>query len=168
VALGGELVVRGPTGARRLAAADLATAPFETRLDHGELVVEVVVPLAPGPHGAAFCEWAPRHHDRAEAGVGVTVSAAGGDAVASARAAACGVGSGPVDLTAVVDDALRGEPADRDPSDALVRHLAGAIGGTCREHGADDDRTALAGALGARAALRAMRDLAGAITREAA
>ena len=38
-----------------------------------------------------------------------------------------------------------------DLSAALVRHVAAAVDGVCREHGGDADRTALAGALAARA-----------------
>ena len=162
VALDADVVVRGPNGTRHLAAASLATAPFQTALAHDEMVVEVLIPLDDADHrAAAFCEWAPRHRDRAEAGVGVTLSAtADGRACGRVRAAACGIGTGPVDLTPVLDDALHSEPVAEDLSAALVRHVAAAVDGVCREHGGDADRTALAGALAARAAVRAHRRLA--------
>ena len=169
VALGADVVVQGPSGTRHLAAASLATGPFETALAHDEIVVEVLIPLDDAGHrAAAFCEWAPRHRDRAEAGVGITLTATpDGRACGPGRGAACGFGTGPVDLTPIVDDALRSEPVDEDLSDALVRHVAAAVDGVCREHGGDDaDRTALAGALAARAAVRAHRRLAASVAGE--
>jgi CO/xanthine dehydrogenase FAD-binding subunit len=152
VALGGEVVVRGTHGQRTLAAADLAAGPFATSLDHAEVVVEIVVPLAGPRHGAAFSEWAPRHRDRAEAGVGVAVERDADGRCSSVRAASCGVAGVPVDLTAVLDDAVRGETR---VTDALVRHVAAAVAGVCHEHGADHDRSGLAGVLAARALVQA-------------
>jgi carbon-monoxide dehydrogenase medium subunit len=157
VALGGEVVVRGPAGTRRLAAADLVAAPFVTVLAPDDVVVEVTVPLAGDRPGAAFCEWAPRHRDRAEAGVGLAVEAGPDGTCTRARGATCGVTPRPVDLTDVLDDALLGVTAAAPLPDALVRHVAGAVTGVCREHGAGADGADLAGALAARAATRALR-----------
>ncbi len=155
VALGGSVTVRGVTGARVLAAADLVAGPFATVLAPDELIAEVAVPLAGQRAGAAFCEWAPRHRDRAEAGVGVAVEADARGACIGAWGATCGVTPRPVDLTDVLDDALRGVTVGGPLPEALVRHVAGAVTGVCREHGAGTDSAALAGAMAARAAVRA-------------
>lgn len=160
VALGGSVTLRAVAGTRVLTAADLATGPFATVLAPDELVAEVAVPLAGPRAGAAFCEWAPRHRDRAEAGVGVAVEADAGGACTGARGATCGVTPRPVDLTDVLDDALRDVLVGGPLPDALVRHIAGAVTGVCREQGAGGDAAALAGAMAARAAVRAGRQAA--------
>jgi carbon-monoxide dehydrogenase medium subunit len=157
MALGGQVVVRGRAGERTVSAADLATGRFSTALGHDELVVAIVVPAAGAGHGAAFCEWAPRHCDRAEAGVGVAAERDAEGRVVSVRAAACGVADVPVALGDVLGDATRGESA---VTDALVRHVAAAVAGVCRQHGAAPDGSSLAGALAARALVRAV-DAAG-------
>ena len=131
VALDADVVVRGPGGTRHLATASLATAPFETALARDEMVVEVLVPLDDAGHrAAAFCEWAPRHRDRAEAGVGITLTGhPGRPGVRAGAGAACGFGTGPVDLTPVLDDALRSEPVARTsplPSSATAAAVDGA------------------------------------------
>jgi CO/xanthine dehydrogenase FAD-binding subunit len=123
VALGGEVAVHGPGGVRTVAAADLFAGPFLTTLGPAELVVEVRVPSAGPRHGAAFCEWAPRHNDRAVAGVALTVERDAAGACASVRAAACAVAGVPLELSSALATAL-GESA---PSDALLRTIAESV-----------------------------------------
>jgi 2-furoyl-CoA dehydrogenase FAD binding subunit len=62
-ALGGTVVVDGPSGRRELAAEVFADGPFSTALRPGELVVETVWPVHQG--GCAFEELALRHGDYA-------------------------------------------------------------------------------------------------------
>src|ERR687889_931052 len=47
VALGAEVVVRGPGGERTIAVEDLAVGPFETTLEPDEILTEARVPRAP-------------------------------------------------------------------------------------------------------------------------
>jgi 2-furoyl-CoA dehydrogenase FAD binding subunit len=61
LALGGTVVVAGPAGRRRVAAADFVTGTYETALAPGELVVDTVWPVHEG--GCAFEELALRHGD---------------------------------------------------------------------------------------------------------
>jgi carbon-monoxide dehydrogenase medium subunit len=120
VALGGMVVARGPGGVRRIAAADLFAGFLTTTLAPDEVLVEVRVPTA-GPYaGAAFCEWAPRSGDFAVAGVGVHVERAADGTCTAAHAAACGVGSVPLDCR----DAVAGVVGALDANDALLRDVA--------------------------------------------
>jgi aerobic carbon-monoxide dehydrogenase medium subunit len=123
VALGGSVVVHGPGGLRTVAAGDLFAGPYRTTLGAAELVVEVRVPSAGPRHGAAFCEWAPRHNDRAVAGVALAVERDAAGRCASVRAAACAVAGVPLDLSPALAPAL-GESA---PTDALLRTVAESV-----------------------------------------
>jgi len=120
LALGGAVVARGPGGERRIDAADLFTGFLSTALEPDELLVEVRVPAAGPAAGAAFCEWARRSGDFALAGVGVHIERAVDGVCTSARAAACGVGTTPLDCRESVGGAL----GARDASDALLRDVA--------------------------------------------
>lgn len=106
VALDCEMVIRSARGERRVRAGDFFTGLLTTVLEPDELLVEVSVPKAPPRSGAAFVEIARRHGDFALAGVAAQITLAG-DGVAAARLAACGVGPGPVKLSAAAEIVLR-------------------------------------------------------------
>lgn len=168
VALGAEVVAEGPGGRRGLAAARMVSGPFSTVLDQHEVVVEIVVPTAGPGHGAAFCEWAPRHRDRAEAGVGIAVERDADHGCTAAWGALCGAAGVPLDIGDVLRAAVLGVRSV-SPSDALLRHVAADVEGVCHEAGVDGDRGALAGALAARALCQAFdRSSAATETRDAA
>ena len=141
VALGGAVIARGPGGERRIDAAGLFTGFLSTALEPDELLVEVRVPAAGPAAGAAFREWAPRCGDFALAGVGVHVERGPDGTCSSARAAACGVGTAPLDCSEAIEAVL----GARDASDALLRDVARWFG----------DRE-LHGLLAARALYRAL------------
>jgi CO/xanthine dehydrogenase FAD-binding subunit len=61
VALGGSVLLEGPSGRRAVPAEEFVTGTFATVLEPGELVVETVWPTAEG--GCAFEELALRHGD---------------------------------------------------------------------------------------------------------
>jgi carbon-monoxide dehydrogenase medium subunit len=146
VALEGRVVVAGPTGAREIAARDLFEGFFVTGLEPGEVLTDVIVPVRGIGHGgSAFVEWAPRAADFALAGVGVTVTVDRDGTCTGLGAAACGVGSVPVDLA---DALTRAGVVGAAPSDALWPAVATSV---TRECAGDDDRAELAGLLAARA-----------------
>src|SRR4051794_15467125 len=73
LALDGEVVILGPSGERRVAAADFFTGPLMTAKAPGELVTEVRVPAANGNGGGhALVEFSRRHADFAVAGAAVS------------------------------------------------------------------------------------------------
>ncbi len=123
VALGCELEVRSPRGARRIAAAEFFDGPLSTVMEADELLTEIVVPKAPVGSGSAFVEIARRHGDFALAGVAAQTTPGAG-----VRLAACGAGPGPVRLTKTeaalrdgcsAEDAARVAAAEVDPDDDL-------------------------------------------------
>jgi carbon-monoxide dehydrogenase medium subunit len=147
VALGGSVTAVGPAGARHLSCAALGDGIFSTTLAADEILTEIRFPVAGSSHGAAWCEWAPRSHDFAEAGVGVAVDLDDEGRCVSIGAAACAVSSVPLDL----GEALRAlgllgavalTPELLSDVHAAVVHAASAAG---------EDRAALTGLLCARA-----------------
>lgn len=154
VALGATVVAVGPGGTRRIACAEFADGFFSTTLGSDEIITEIEFPATRGVgHGAAWCEWAPRAHDFAEAGVGVALDFDESGACVAVRAAACGVGIRPLPLAGVVGAAgvLGCSGADR----ALLGSVADAVGEACGAAG-DPGKGELAGLLAARAVYRAV------------
>jgi aerobic carbon-monoxide dehydrogenase medium subunit len=154
VAASASVVVEGTNGPRRIAAADLFTGLFATALAADEIILEVRVPLVTeGRGGGAFCEWAPRWGDFADAGVGVVLTVTPGGECSSVSAAAAGIGAAPVSLTeALASVGLVGATA---LSYTLLRAVAATVRAACA--GAGEDRGTLAGLLATRAVVRAHR-----------
>src|SRR5215216_7705047 len=69
VALGADVVVRGPQGERTIAAEDLPVGPFETVIEPDEILTEVRVSSA--PQGSSYFKVERRAGDYAAAAVGV-------------------------------------------------------------------------------------------------
>src|SRR4051812_32230427 len=92
LALDGEVVIQGPSGERRVAAADFFTGPLMTAKGAGELVTEVRVPAADGNGSGRHrpVGFSPRHAHLPVAGAAVSGGAVGlfGVADTPVRAAA--------------------------------------------------------------------------------
>jgi carbon-monoxide dehydrogenase medium subunit len=155
-ALGGSVAVTGAGGERVVAAEELFDGFLTTTLAPDEVITEVLLPV-PGDRtcGAAFCEWAPRTGDFAEAGVGVAVAVDGDGVCTWVGAAACGVGTAPVELGRIIGPA--GVVGASRPGDTLLRGVTDAVSSACA--GAGGDRAELAGLLAARAVFRAFARL---------
>ena len=69
VALDATIVVRGPTGERRIPAEDFFVGIYETLLSAQELLVAVEVPFPPSNSAHYFCEFARRQGDYAIVGL---------------------------------------------------------------------------------------------------
>jgi carbon-monoxide dehydrogenase medium subunit len=93
LALGGTLVARGPAGEREIAATDFFQGFLETALAPDELLTEIRVPKAPGPH--SFQKFNRRAQDWAIVGV---AAARRGDSVGIGLV---NMGSVPLRATAV-------------------------------------------------------------------
>ena len=90
VALGADVVVRGPDGERAVAVEDLSVGPFETVLEPDEILIETRIPRA--PQGSSYFKVERRAGDYASAAVGVALWMEGED-IEEARVGMCGVGS---------------------------------------------------------------------------
>jgi aerobic carbon-monoxide dehydrogenase medium subunit len=90
VALGAEVVARGPRGERTIAVEDLAVGPFETALEPDEILTEARVPRA--PQGSSYFKVERRAGDYASAALGAALWMSG-DEIEEARIGMCSVGS---------------------------------------------------------------------------
>lgn len=77
LALGGQVVVQGPGGERRIAADDFFLGLYTTALAPDEVLVASEIPLAGADHWFAFQELARRHGDYAIVGMAATAQRAG-------------------------------------------------------------------------------------------
>jgi aerobic carbon-monoxide dehydrogenase medium subunit len=135
LALDGEVVILGPSGERRVAAAEFFTGPLMTAKAAGELVTEVRVPAANGGEAVAHAlvEFSRRHADFAVAGAAVSGNAVAlfGVADTPVRAAraeellANGGGAAAEDVAAAATDDLR-PAADVHGGSAYRRRVARA------------------------------------------
>lgn len=123
LALDAECEVRGPGGARTVAAADLFETYFTTTLAPDEILTEVRLRLPRGRVGSAFVELARRHGDFALAGTGAVLWLDDEGAVEDARVVLIGVKDTAV-RSGAAEAALRGER----PTDARIAEAAAAVG----------------------------------------
>ena len=95
VALKATIIVRGPTGERRIAAEDFFTGIYQTALSAKELLVAVELPAAPKNAAHYFFEFARRHGDYAIAGLAAQ-AVVQGDVLTDLRLAYFAVSDRPV------------------------------------------------------------------------
>jgi CO/xanthine dehydrogenase FAD-binding subunit len=126
VALGGEVVARGPGGERTIAADDLFVTYFTTALEPTELVTAVRFPKADASMRFGFAEVSRRHGDFALAGVAAAVSLDERGAVGDVRLALAGVGPVPLDASAEAAS-LTGV----EPTPAAIDDVAARAAGRC-------------------------------------
>jgi aerobic carbon-monoxide dehydrogenase medium subunit len=144
VALDATIRLSRRRGSRSVGAVDFFRGIYTTAVEPGEVVTEIVVPLAPG-WGAGFDELARRHGDFALAGLAARLRVEG-RTVRDARLVFFGVGDRPVRARSA-ETALAGPgpdpealaaagraltldldpPGDIHASPALRRHLAGVL-----------------------------------------
>ena len=113
IALGGVANIAGPSGDRSVPVEDFCTAPGQTVLRQGELLVSLHFP-APAPNsGACYLRFIPRNEmDIAVAGAGVSVVLDNG-AIKSARVSLASVAPTPL-FVKEAGDALAGKPATEE------------------------------------------------------
>ena len=148
LALGATILVRGPGGERRIAAADFFTGIYETKLAPQDLLMAVEVPVAQRGSVHFFQEFARRHGDYAIVGLAAQAMVDNGR-FADLRLGFFAVGDRPVlakaagKLTGVavsrglLDEAAAALSAELEPqedqqaSPAMRRHLARVLLSRC-------------------------------------
>jgi aerobic carbon-monoxide dehydrogenase medium subunit len=140
LALGGEVDIAGPAGARTVKADDFFHGLFETALGPRDVLAAIRVPAATPETRIGFAELARRHGDYAMAGL-AAAARADGKRLADVRLVFFGVGATPVRARHAeaalagddVDAAAAALAQDLDPPDdvqatgAVKRHLAGVL-----------------------------------------
>jgi carbon-monoxide dehydrogenase medium subunit len=113
IALGAELVARGPHGERTTAASQFYRDVFVTELRPDEILVEVRIPLPPPRSGSAYRKLKRKTGDYAAAAVAVQVSLDAAGAVAGAGVALTNAGPTPLEAVAA-EKFLAGKVLDED------------------------------------------------------
>jgi aerobic carbon-monoxide dehydrogenase medium subunit len=140
LALGGEVDVAGPRGARTVAVDDFFKGLFETALASGDVITAIRVPAATTQTRVGFAEFARRHGDYALVGLAACARAEG-KRLGDLRLAYFGVDATPVRARRAeralaegdVDAAVGALAQDLDPSadvhasGAVKAHLAGVL-----------------------------------------
>jgi len=139
----------GRAAARELPMSEWAVMYMTPALEEGEMLASVSLDIWPEGHGYAFTEYARRHGDYAIVGVAALCAADAGGRIDRLSVALCGVGPGPVRLSAT-ETAVRGQAMDEDAIRAAVRE-ARAIDFMADAHVTADYRQHLAGVLTERA-----------------
>jgi len=110
VALGGEVVVRGPDGERTIAVEDLYAGPYETVLEPGEILTEVRVSRA--PDASSYTKVKRKTGDYATAAIGVALNISDGE-IEDVGIGMCGVGSTTLRARGA-EELLRGQRPDAE------------------------------------------------------
>jgi aerobic carbon-monoxide dehydrogenase medium subunit len=110
IALGAEVVVRGPNGERTISVEDLQVGPFETSIEPDEILIETRVPRA--PDGSSYFKVERRAGDYASAALGVALWM-DREEIGDVRIGMCGVGSTTL-RAKEAEEVLRGQAPDAD------------------------------------------------------
>ncbi len=153
VALGGSVVVDGPSGRREIDADDFFVTHYLTTLQPGELVVETIWPDAAEAEGSAFEELALRTGDYALSMIAVVLRREG-EVARDVRVVAGAVTERPTHLP-VAASALEGAPVTPGSAQSAGEAAAAAIDPPGSIHAGPEYLRALTATLVRRAALRA-------------
>ena len=152
IAAGVTCEIAGPAGRREAKVEDIVTAPGQTSLGNGELIVSFFLPPRPPRTGDAYLRFIPRTEmDIAVVGAGVCVTLDGDGACTGARVGLGAVAPRPL-LVEEAAEALIGTKLD----DAAMANLAAAASAACNpiddKRGTKTYRIKVAGVLARRAA----------------
>jgi len=155
VALDASVVVAGPSGERTLKVEELITGPLSTKLESGEILTQVRIPLPPARTAGAY-EKLPNPASRfAVVGVAAEVSLDSKNAVKSARVAITGLAP-KVMRAGRVEQALQGKAADASTVKAAAAKAADGLELRPDLTGSAEYKAQLAAVYTERAVLRAV------------
>ena len=113
IALGAEVVARGPKGERRVPVASFFQGPFTTSLEPDEVLVEVRVPKPPPRSGGAYLKLERKVGDFATAGVAVQITLAANGTCERASVGLTNVGPTPIEASRAASF-LKGKALDAE------------------------------------------------------
>ena len=158
-ALGAEVVVNGPGGARTLSINELLLGPFTTTLEEGEILTEVRVPQPAERSGGAYEKLERKVGDFATAAVAVQLTRENGSC------ASIGIGLTAVGPTTIraseAEDALRGGSLDEDALRAAAELAAAAADPAADLRGSEEYKRDMVRVLTLRALRRAIERAGG-------
>jgi carbon-monoxide dehydrogenase medium subunit len=149
--------VRGPEGAREIAAADFFRGPFTTALGDSDVLTEIVLPPMPAGAGTAFCEVARRRGDFAMVAAAAVLAVSPAGEITTARLGYASMGVTPVRARAAEGE-LIGAPATGETFERAAAAAAGELHPGGDVHASADFRRHLADRLTRRALRTALGD----------
>jgi carbon-monoxide dehydrogenase medium subunit len=126
LALGGELVVKGPNGERTVPADEFFLGMLTTAVEQDEILTEIRLPKLSGKAGYAYQKQANKASGYAVVGVAVAVSLGADGTVQDARIGITGAGAQPVRATEA-ENSLKGKQPSDDAIAAAAEAAARAI-----------------------------------------
>jgi aerobic carbon-monoxide dehydrogenase medium subunit len=120
LALGTVLTISGPAGPRVVEAADFVTAPAEGRLEPGEIVTAVRIPMPSPGSGSAYEKLANPASGYAICGVAAFVAVSDGGKLEAATLGLAGAGPTALSLTATARDLTGRQATDEEVADAAA------------------------------------------------
>lgn len=118
IALGAELVARGPKGERTIPAGKFYKALYETALEKDEILTEIRLPLPPAKSGGAYRKLKRKTGDFAAAAVAVQLSLNANGTVARAGIALTNVGPTPVEAVDAAKSLEGKSPDEKNVAEA--------------------------------------------------
>jgi len=150
IALGAELVARGPDGERSIPAGQFYQALYTTALAADEILTEVRIPIPPPRSGGAYFKLKRKTGDFAVVGVAVQLSLDTKGAVGSAALALTNAGPTPVEAAAAAMF-LREKPLDGKTIAEAARLTAEAASPSADRRGSVEYKREMARVLAGRA-----------------
>lgn len=157
VALGGELIVQGPSGTRTVPAEEFFLAPLTTALNYDEILTAIRLPRLPAGTGVAVEELARRHGDFAIVAAMAAVHLDADGRADFVRLAVGGADSTPIRLHEAESIVCGGVPGDASV-DAAAAAAVGATKPMDDVHGSASYRRDMVAVLVARAIRAAIKD----------
>ncbi|MCK9916519.1 xanthine dehydrogenase family protein subunit M [Microbacteriaceae bacterium K1510] len=155
VALQGKLRAQSVRGERWIAASDFFQGPLTTALAVDEMLTDIELPVQPARSGSCFMEVARRKGDFALLGIAIVVTVDEAGACTRVRAALCGGGETPVDVSEAAAVLIGRQDKDAAITDAAAA-VRQAIDPSGNMHADPEYQRHLAGVLATRALTTAM------------
>jgi carbon-monoxide dehydrogenase medium subunit len=126
IVLGAKVRLVSRSGERTVPIEDFFTDYYETVIQPGELLTEVIVPKQPEGAKAVYIKYLPRTEDDYATVAVCALAQADGGNVSNVKVALIAAASTPVHATSV-EDALRGQPATADNIRAAAANVAAQV-----------------------------------------
>ncbi len=155
LALGAEVVARGPKGERRIPMSSFFRGPFMTALESTEVLVAIRIPTPGGRSGGAYLKLERKVGDFATAGIAVQITLASNDTCERAGIGLTNMGPTPIAATRA-SAALTGKSIDTAAIKAASEQAAAQAEPTADDRGSVEYKRDLVRVLTARALRKAL------------
>ena len=160
LALGAEVVARGPGGERTIPITDFFTGLFATALAPAEILTEIRIPVPPPRSGGAYVKLERKVGDYATAAAAVQVTLGGQGEIARVGMGLTNAGPTPIEATAA-EGYLRGRRPDAEAIAEAARLASEATSPSADRRGSVEYKRDMARVLTGRAITRALERAGG-------